>query len=113
MIPWNPDATAQDHLAAARDGLRLIEAFGEMLTRRQLDLLTLMRDREDADPGCDEAELVREGGDAYLDDTRIASRTVDVLLRACAIRAEQDSHVAFERYRINETGRELLTRAGR
>lgn len=21
MIPWNPDATAQDHLAAAREGL--------------------------------------------------------------------------------------------
>lgn len=96
----------------ARDGLRMIKAFGEALTRRQLAILALMRDREDADPGCDEAELVRECCDAYLDNTRVASRTVDALLRACAIRQCSFSQ-SFARYRINSTGREILTRAGR
>lgn len=90
-------------------GLALIEAFGRTLSRRQLQVLSQMAEREDEDPGCDEAELVRECCDAYLDDVRIASRTVDALLRACAI--SQDGSGSFERYRINETGRQIVKRS--
>lgn len=94
--------------------LALIRAFGERLTRRQLEVLRIMRDADAVDPGGDEGELVRECCDAYLDDVRIASRTVNALLRACAI--SQDQHAGIERYRINETGLAILAsaiRAGR
>ena len=106
------DEKLRDRMSVAASNLRLIRFFGESLTRRQLNVLALMRDREEADPGCDEAELVRECCDAYLDDTRIASRTVDALLRACAI-SDESSGLPVERYRINETGRAILKRAGR
>lgn len=99
-------------MRTAADNLRLIRAFGDILTCRQLDVLAEMRAREEADPGDDAAELVRECCDAYLDDTRIASRTVDALLRACAI-SDESSGLPVERYRINETGRAILKRAGR
>lgn len=99
-------------MRGAADDLRLIRAFGDALTRRQLDVLAMMRDRDAADPGCDEAELVLEGRVAWLGDERVGARAVDALLRACAIRAEHDSHAVVERYRINATGREILTRAG-
>jgi len=91
-------------MAAARErGLALIAAFGCALTRRQLTVLRAMRDREDA-------EIVREHGVAYLGDERVASRTVDALLRACAVK--DVSSGSLERYRINGTGREILSGRG-
>lgn len=86
--------------------LALIRAFGRALTRRQREVLRIMAEREAADPGGEEAELVRECCDAYLGDERVASRTVDALLRACAI--SDTSTGGIERYRVNETGRQIL-----
>ena len=89
--------------------LALIRAFGRALTRRQHEVLRTMAERQAADPGDDEAELVRECCDAWLGDERVASRTVDALLRACAI--SDTGTGGIERYRINETGREILAQA--
>lgn len=93
----------------SRQHLALIAAFGRSLTRRQRAVLTLMADREAADPGCDEAELVYERGRGYLDLEPIAPRTVFALLRAGAIRREEGGG-EFERYRVNETGRGIVRR---
>ena len=104
-------SAASSVMAAARErGLALIAAFGCALTRRQLTVLRTMRDREDADPGDEDAEIVREHGVAYLGDERVASRTVDALLRACAVK--DVSSGSLERYRINGTGREILSGRG-
>ena len=85
-------SAASSVMAAARErGLALIAAFGCALTRRQLTVLRAMRDREDA-------EIVREHGVAYLGDERVASRTVDALLRACAVK--DVSSGSLERYRM-------------
>ena len=92
------------------EALRLIQFFGDTLRPRSMRILALMDQREREDHGCDEAELVREGRVAYLDLERVASSTVDALLRACSIKLEQDSAGSFERYRINETGRAILAR---
>jgi len=97
-------------LFARERGLALIAAFGRALTRRQLAVLRTMRDREDTDPGDEDAEIVREHGVAYLGDERVASRTVDALLRACAVK--DVSSGSLERYRINGTGREVLSGTG-
>ena len=95
------------------DPLRAIRAFQDALSRRQVEVLALMRDREDADPGCDEAEMVREGRVVYLGDERVSVGTVYALLRACAVSLETDSRMGgVERYRINGTGREILARKG-
>lgn len=82
-----------------------IRAFGDALTTAQLRVLRRMaRDRDD-----DACELVREDAVAYLDLDRVPVKTVDALLRACAI---SDSGFAgpVERYRINSTGRDILRR---
>ena len=75
------------------------------LTKRQLWVLQRMRD--------DGAELVYERGEGWLELTRISSRTVTALLCRVAITCDQYSRVdKFERYTINETGREILREAG-
>jgi hypothetical protein len=87
--------------------LALIRAYGEQLTERQLDVLARLAEAED-DDDMDEAEIVREHGEAYIGTVRIASRTVNALLRACAIRRTSEDRDEFERFSINETGRQLL-----
>ena len=90
-------------------GLAMIEAFGRALTKRQREVLRLMRDRECACPGCDGAELVYDRGRGFLDDAPVSGRTVFALLRACAISRDDVVGVGdVERYRINETGRNLV-----
>ena len=76
-----------------------------MLTERQREVLTIMRDhRED-----DEGELLYERGTAYLGHRSISTATVFALLRLCAISMNQYSRVGgLERYTINETGLNLL-----
>lgn len=77
------------------------------LSPRQREILAIMKAHRDDDEG----EIVYERGVAYLGDDRIAARTVFALLRLCAISLESDSQIGrFERYRINETGTEWLTR---
>lgn len=73
------------------------------ITKRQLEILTVMRDRADDEFG----ELVYERGRGYVGFTTVAARTVFALLRLCAISACQCG-TGIERYRINETGRHLL-----
>jgi hypothetical protein len=71
------------------------------LTKRQLEVLTIMRDEEE--------ELVYERGTGYVGDSSVSGRTLFALLRCCAISAEVGSEPGgFERYTINETGRNLL-----
>lgn len=89
------------------DKLEIIRAFGDALTRRQLDVLRRMAEHPDDDEG----ELVRDRVDAFLGDDRVASRTVNALLRACAI-SQGAWGGAVERYRINETGRDILKLRG-
>ncbi len=75
------------------------------LTKRQREILTAMAA---ADPHGDSGELVyEEGAGAYLDLDPVAPRTVLALLRVCAITPESAGET-LERYRINQTGRELL-----
>lgn len=71
------------------------------LTKRQLEVLRIMRDEEE--------ELVYERGCGYVGDNRISGRTLFALLRCVAISEELGSEPGkFERYSINETGREYL-----
>lgn len=86
--------------------LRLIRLFQDELTRRQLEVLVAMA----RDPDDEDCELVRECCDAWLADVRIASRTVDALLRACVLRTVSIGPV--ERYVINSTALEVLERRG-
>lgn len=73
-----------------------------MLTKRQRGILQAMADDENCD-------IAYERGTAYVGDTRIAARTVFALMRMCAISLDGDSRIGqFERYRINETGLQLL-----
>ena len=91
---------------ASRDvaSLEVIAAYGARLTKRQREILTIMAAHPDDDAG----ELVYERGVAFLGDTRVAARSVMALIRACAVRADGEPG-GFERYRINETGRALVT----
>jgi len=77
------------------------------LTKRQLELLAIMRDADE--------ELVYERGTGWVGDTRVSARTLFALLRACAISLDQYSAQpgeGLERYTLNETGRNLLSEAG-
>lgn len=75
------------------------------MTKRQREILTIMRDNSDNDDG----ELVYESGIGYLGFERVASRTVFALLRMAAISLDQYCKIGgCERYRINETGQGLL-----
>ena len=82
-----------------RDLMVLIEAFGDNLSPRQLDVLRVMRD-------CEE-EIVQEGLTAFLGDIHVSARTIIALLRACAI-SEDSTSRGVHRYTINETGRKIL-----
>jgi hypothetical protein len=79
------------------------EVWG-LLTPRAKEILCRMATHQDTDEG----ELVYERGRGFLDIDPVSRRTVDALLRACAIRLEQDSRDSFERYRINDTGLKLV-----
>ena len=71
------------------------------LTKRQLEVLRIMRDRDE--------ELVYEQGEGWVDDEKIAPRTFFALLRSCAISCVEIGQVGrLERYRLNSTGRSYL-----
>ena len=73
----------------------------QMLTKRQREVLTIMRDKDE--------ELVYEKGRGYLGYSPVSPGTVMQLLRLAAIRMEDGAEVGkFERYTINETGRKIL-----
>jgi hypothetical protein len=76
-------------------------------TKRQLEILKIMRDNKDNEDG----ELVYESGIGYVGLDRVSSRTVFALLRFCAISLDSVFGEKFERYHINESGEELLRRA--
>ena len=72
------------------------------MTARALEILKIMLDTGE--------ELVYERGAAYVGLERTSRAVVLELQRAMAIRLDQFSKIGnFERYTINETGRELLT----
>lgn len=78
------------------------------LTKRQREVLTIMRDNRHTDDG----ELVYERGRGYLGLEPVAPRTLYALLRLCAIdldTPQNDIGRGVERYTINETGEALLT----
>ncbi len=76
------------------------------LTKRQREVLQVMA----ADADGDDGELVYERGEGgWLGLDRVAPRTVFALLRACAISLDGSyGQAGVERYRINETGRQLI-----
>ena len=76
------------------------------MTERQREILERMA----AHPDDDEGELVMEGREAWLDLERTSPALVFSLLRLMVISAvHADGKVGgVERYRINETGRNLL-----
>lgn len=85
-------------------GRDVICLLGATLTRRQSAVLRQMAEFRDDDRG----ELVRSGSQNFVGDDRIASQTVNALLRACAISRERWSG-GIERYRINETGLKIAS----
>jgi hypothetical protein len=75
------------------------------LTKRQREILQRMAD----DPDGEDGELVYERGIAYLGLERIAARTVNALIRLYAISVSDFESIGkYERWHINETGRQLL-----
>lgn len=78
-----------------------------MLTKRQLEILRMMRDQDE--------ELVYERGHGYVDLEKVSGRTLFGLLRAFAISLDQSGKVGegLERYYINGTGKKLLDELGR
>jgi hypothetical protein len=85
----------------------LLRAGGRSLlvpTKRQLEILRIMRDAGDSADG----ELVYERGRGFLGTDPVAARTVLALLRLCAISADQFNKGDLERFHINDTGKELL-----
>ena len=75
------------------------------MTKRQREILSIMAAHRHDDKG----ELVYERGLAYLGNDRVASRTVFAFLRMMAISLEDgEVGVGLERYRINDTGLQLL-----
>jgi hypothetical protein len=80
------------------------------LSRRQTVILMQMAENADNDDG----EIVFEHGHGFLGYDQISRKTIIALLRACAISLDPFSKVGgFERYTINETGRELLQKLGK
>lgn len=80
----------------------------DMLTKRQREILTKMADHPNDDAG----ELVLEGREAWLDLERTSPAMVWSLVRLMAI-SNQDGDGRLEgltRWRINETGRQLIGR---
>jgi hypothetical protein len=73
-------------------------------TKRQLEILRKMRD--------DDEELIYAQGRAFVDMEPTSGRTVFALLRLMAIRKDQYSDLACERYSINDTGRQILKEHG-
>ena len=81
------------------------------LTKRQLEVLRILRDAVDIDArGYPENQIIYERDVGYVGLKRINGRTLFALLRACALRDISDGG-ACERYEINETGRKLLAEA--
>lgn len=77
------------------------------MTRRQLQVLKMMRDGD--------FELVYEHGLCYVENERISKGTFIVLLAACALRHDPYSagpDEGLEIYSINETGKNILKEAG-
>lgn len=75
-----------------------------MLTKRQREMLIRMR----ADPHGEDGELVYERGVGYIGHDRVSGRTVFALIKLCAISSVSGNVGELERYRINETGTNLL-----
>lgn len=73
-----------------------------MLTKRQRQILTLMRDKNE--------ELVYERGSGYVGLERVGKASVFALIRLMALRHEGGDPGGFERYTINQTGRDLLAK---
>lgn len=69
-------------------------------TKRQIEVLRLMRDKNE--------DLVYACGSGYVGLHSVGRRVVNGLLRLVAIRADSFNRPSFERYTINETGRAIL-----
>jgi hypothetical protein len=68
----------------------------DVLTKRQREILTIMRDKNE--------ELIYTSGRGYVGESPVSGRTVFALLRLCAIHAD-DGEIY---YHITGTGRKLL-----
>lgn len=83
----------------------VIDAAVQLITPIQLGILIKMAKG---------TELVQEKGKAWIGYYQTSPRTVNALLRFCAISLEDGCILGkFERYTINGTGREILRRLGK
>ncbi len=73
----------------------MIENFGRNLTKKQIDMLRVMRDGQE--------DLVFEGERGFIGNHSIGPRMFHSLLRACAI-----SSTGGVYYEINGTGLQIL-----
>ena len=69
----------------------------DVLTRRQREILTIMRDKDE--------DLLYEHGRGFIGQSSVAPRTVFALLRMCAIHSDSMDDVY---YHITGTGLKLL-----
>lgn len=77
----------------------------DLLTKRQRDILTKMRNKKH----CEDGYIAQDGLVAYLGDERIAARTIFRFLLLCAISTDsfgKDGETRY--YHINGTGEKLL-----
>ena len=75
-----------------------------MISRAAMQVLTRMKQAEDADE-LDDAEIVCEGRDCYVGLDSISKATVNELLRVVLIHDDSDQGGKVERYSLNEEGR--------
>lgn len=64
----------------------------------------------EAEDELDDAEVVQEGFHCYVGLRRIHYKTLDVLIRMVALSVDSGDE-ALRRFRLNETGRDILRRA--
>jgi hypothetical protein len=79
--------------------------MSDLLTKREREILTTMRDKKNDEDGY----IAQDGLCVYLGNERIAARTVNRLLRLCAISPDsfgKDRETRY--YHINGTGEKLL-----
>lgn len=83
-----------------------VQTCAVVLTKRQREILQQMADH----PHDEEGEIAYDRGEAWIGETKIASRTVFALIRMMAISAAWGGEI-IEYYTINETGHRILAEA--
>jgi hypothetical protein len=84
-----------------------VQTCAVSLTKRQQEILQQMADH----PNDEEGEIVHEGREAWIGETKIAPRTVLALVRMMAVRQLSWGDQGPQYYVINQTGLMILAEA--